>query len=312
MYGVGVFFVEIFMKKVLIWLSVVFLFSGCMSQSSPDSFSSLVEAELQHNVELRLGQTMTLKEVPGFSMVASKVLNDSRCPANVQCFTAGQVDVSLDLTYHNDVVKQTITNVYPRPLEYQDLMIRLLSVTPARESGRDIQPADYRFTFRISKKVQSATRPQIIEKPNFFGVIFPVGEPYLFQNVYKERWEPTESDVVKAETVLSQCLQGELDRRRELIFQKKGFFYPGEEENLERILATLPEYRRQYFGLINEYTGEKSVLVNAMHQSVLISPEAEKWMDSYIEAKGGGANFFRVEVFQDRALCGRFSINASK
>jgi hypothetical protein len=99
---------------------------------------------------LAIGQSAT---VNGISLTLQKVLEDSRCPVDVQCIQVGtvRVDVSID-SYNAD-----LTFVLNQPQVVRNMVIMLTSVTPAKHSKVTIQPSDYRFTFTFVPLV--ATTP---------------------------------------------------------------------------------------------------------------------------------------------------------
>ncbi len=78
-----------------------------------------------------------------------KVVEDSRCPANARCIWAGTVKIeALWVRAGGD---RTIELELGKPVPIADGILELTAVTPLRWAGKDreIQPKDYRFSFRF-------------------------------------------------------------------------------------------------------------------------------------------------------------------
>jgi hypothetical protein len=79
-----------------------------------------------------------------------QVLEDSRCPHDVQCIQAGTVRVRVQLTSGLGTSMQTFT--LNQPITTEAETITLVSVDPQKESTVTITPKDYRFVFKIAKR----------------------------------------------------------------------------------------------------------------------------------------------------------------
>ena len=73
----------------------------------------------------------------------TQVLEDSRCPIDVQCIQAGTVRVETTLSTGAQQVFKLNT-----PVTIGDQTITLIAVRPEKESKKTIKPTDYIFTFR--------------------------------------------------------------------------------------------------------------------------------------------------------------------
>lgn len=92
----------------------------------------------------RLGQRVT---VGGPRVTPLKVLEDSRCPVNVQCVWAGQVRLSVRIaTGRGASVQEIVSN---KPLPVADGTLTLVEVRPARRTDALFHPSQYRFGFRF-------------------------------------------------------------------------------------------------------------------------------------------------------------------
>ncbi len=93
----------------------------------------------------RLGERVT---VDGPQVTPMEVLEDSRCPIDVQCVWAGRV--RLRVTVHlgsGDTERELISGI---PVDVADGKLELVEVRPAPNSGAVILPPEYRFGLRFS------------------------------------------------------------------------------------------------------------------------------------------------------------------
>jgi hypothetical protein len=86
-------------------------------------------------------------QVDGPAVTPVEVLEDSRCPADVQCVWAGRLRVRT--TIHLGAGDQTRELVLGEPVQVGDGRLELVEASPAPTAGGAIAPADYRFTFRF-------------------------------------------------------------------------------------------------------------------------------------------------------------------
>lgn len=97
-------------------------------------------------------QTTIGQQVIGFNakITPLAVVEDSRCPIDVQCIQAGTVRVSATLVSGGTSTEQIF--VLNTPVTTKTEKITLINVTPEKESKKTIAPTDYRFTFTIVKR----------------------------------------------------------------------------------------------------------------------------------------------------------------
>ena len=74
-----------------------------------------------------------------------RVLEDSRCPANVQCVWAGRLVVRSDVT--GGSWQRTLDLELGKPQQVADGMLTIVDARPAKQAGAEIDPRAYRFTF---------------------------------------------------------------------------------------------------------------------------------------------------------------------
>lgn len=95
-------------------------------------------------VTARLGQKVTLNGVTG---TVTEVLEDSRCPSDVQCIQAGTVRIKVNMTY--GALSQNATLTLNQPLTMSGRSITLTDVKPYPVSGTPIASSDYVFTLLV-------------------------------------------------------------------------------------------------------------------------------------------------------------------
>lgn len=86
----------------------------------------------------------------GEGITVLSVIEDSRCPTDVQCIQAGSVRVSAKVESGSGIATQTFT--LNQPITTESEVITLVSVLPEKKSTITIKPTDYKFTFRFDKR----------------------------------------------------------------------------------------------------------------------------------------------------------------
>ena len=97
-------------------------------------------------IRTTIGQRMTAIHV---TITPRKIVDDSRCPSDVQCIWAGTAHVKTTVTTpagSSDVVFELA-----HPEIVGDYRITLSELTPASHSGEVIQDSSYRFVFTVEK-----------------------------------------------------------------------------------------------------------------------------------------------------------------
>ncbi|HEV8677526.1 MAG TPA: hypothetical protein VN701_01710 [Candidatus Paceibacterota bacterium] len=101
------------------------------------------------NATLKTSLTQTATGA-GLSITPLEVLEDSRCPAGVECIQAGTVRVSAQVAGPAGTAAQTFALNEPEEVGAQT--VTLIQVAPLKTEGQQINQADYRFTFVVSKR----------------------------------------------------------------------------------------------------------------------------------------------------------------
>ena len=78
-----------------------------------------------------------------------EVLEDSRCPVDVQCVWAGTVRLRAQFVDATGETEQVCTLDTPIMIEAHE--VELVKVWPEPQAGKAIAPSEYRFEFRVTK-----------------------------------------------------------------------------------------------------------------------------------------------------------------
>ena len=79
-----------------------------------------------------------------------ELLEDSRCPASVQCIWAGQVRLLVEVTRSDGAHQQReLTLGKPQNIDWG--LLTLADVQPAKVTPGTTDPRQYRFTFRFER-----------------------------------------------------------------------------------------------------------------------------------------------------------------
>ena len=100
-------------------------------------------------VTIGVGQ---IGRVLGLDIFFGSVVQDSRCPTDVQCIWAGAVQVNVLLStglYHTNTFD--VSSDKP-PQEFEGYKVSIVDVLPPPHSKKDIKLTDYRVTFHVDKK----------------------------------------------------------------------------------------------------------------------------------------------------------------
>ena len=124
------------MKPWTPYLLATATLAGCVTYTANSSPDGLVMA--------RIGQTVS---VDGPRVTPLAVLEDSRCPVDVDCAWAGQVRLSVRVQLGSS--SQTRELTLGKPVPVADGTLELAQALPTRNSKAAIPPGDYRFAFRF-------------------------------------------------------------------------------------------------------------------------------------------------------------------
>jgi hypothetical protein len=99
---------------------------------------------------IKLGETA---RIAGVKINPSEIIEDSRCPKDVQCIQAGTVRVGTVVTPRQgaDTDSTPVTFQLGVPMTVGLDQVTLIEVLPAPAAGTTINPNDYVFTFTVVK-----------------------------------------------------------------------------------------------------------------------------------------------------------------
>lgn len=122
--------------KYLLSVFVLFALSACATVPA--------QHRVQHEGTAALGQATY---VDGPIVTPLEVIEDSRCPENARCVWAGRVVLKVRVAGGSGATERNLILREPMPL--LDGRLTLISVTPEKNTGRTLNPRDYRFGFEF-------------------------------------------------------------------------------------------------------------------------------------------------------------------
>jgi hypothetical protein len=141
------------MKRIAILLLMLILLPtiGCAVKADSDE----IIADLGQQVELKIGQTISIKGEP-IKVKFIEVVNDSRCAEGATCIWQGIVYCAVEITYLGSVQCETLTQPDFSQASssdfFKDYSITF-SVLPYPKLGIEIKPSEYRLQLMIIKKM---------------------------------------------------------------------------------------------------------------------------------------------------------------
>lgn len=95
---------------------------------------------------LSVGET---KEILGAIVTLESIIQDSRCPLDVQCIQKGTVDVKITLRFPLETKATELS--LDKPIRFGDYTITITDVTPTKNSKKETKPSDYKVTLLVVK-----------------------------------------------------------------------------------------------------------------------------------------------------------------
>lgn len=86
----------------------------------------------------------------GLMITPVEVVSDSRCPSDVQCIWAGEIEVKTTLATFVAHGEHNM-KIGGEPQVFGDYTVRLIDASPAPVSTKPIAPAEYRLTYEVVK-----------------------------------------------------------------------------------------------------------------------------------------------------------------
>jgi len=133
------------MKKYLLLLMALLMVS-CLDflSNSPDDEKEEVILN-QTTYELRVGETIKTQNLGEVNLV--DVLEDSRCPIDVECVWEGNLKISLEI---DEVKYELNTALEPKEKEVKGKKVSIYQVTPDAISTKEIKKDEYIITIMVN------------------------------------------------------------------------------------------------------------------------------------------------------------------
>lgn len=108
------------------------------------AYNKVIEEPMVGRVEV--GKTVFIN---GVRITLNRVVQDSRCPIDVQCIQAGAI--TANVTFWSDTDSETRNMASDEvPLAFDSYRISIINIAPPRMSGREVDPKSYVLTFKVT------------------------------------------------------------------------------------------------------------------------------------------------------------------
>jgi hypothetical protein len=125
--------------------------AGCStSVGTTESVSPrTLAAEVGRDITLAPGDVARV--AGGFAVRFDRIAEDSRCPEDVVCVTAGDAIAEVRRVGEGGVARVSVLGTFetPRHVDLGGYVVEVIDLTPSPNSTRSIDPADYRLTLVI-------------------------------------------------------------------------------------------------------------------------------------------------------------------
>jgi hypothetical protein len=106
---------------------------------------------VNQQLTLAVGQAAAISDA-GITIRFVGVPNDSRCPGNAICITAGDATILIEVLPPDGGRSQyDLHTADMKPVKHRDVTIALLQLDPYPFIPRPIEPGDYRVTLRVAR-----------------------------------------------------------------------------------------------------------------------------------------------------------------
>ncbi len=122
-------------------------FQACPTVSTSTKSTKPTPSTTGSDITLKIEEK---KIVGDLSLTFSDILQDSRCPVDVQCIQAGSVNVSVTLSKDNNTQTMTLSSDKAF-LIFGGYSISIKNVLPIKKSTAMLTGGDYIITFHIEK-----------------------------------------------------------------------------------------------------------------------------------------------------------------
>jgi len=131
--------------------TLAFVFCAMALSGCDESNVAGPSVPLNQQFTVAVGQTATVADT-AITIRCLGVPNDSRCPGDATCITAGDATVSIEVLPPDAGRSQyALHTADMKPVMHSGLTIVLLQLDPYPFVSRPIQPGDYRATLRVTR-----------------------------------------------------------------------------------------------------------------------------------------------------------------
>lgn len=140
------------MRSLMVLAMIAGAAAACGSTGEPIEPGRTYQVQEGDTVELRVGESALLGSA-GATVTFTRVVTDSRCPADVTCVWAGDAHIQLDATGPTPeaMTLDLHSGVDPVEATFAGFRIRLVDVAPARRQADEVGPGDYSVRLAISR-----------------------------------------------------------------------------------------------------------------------------------------------------------------
>ncbi len=133
----------------LLLLGTCLTIFACSKDNDQENLS-----ELNQIFQLKTSETTTFAYLD-LAVTADRVVEDNRCPANVNCIVAGSVTVLFEFTLDGTSYPIQVTLDADKPqdaeTEVAGYTIRLVTVNPYPQNANEIAQEDYSFSLVVEQ-----------------------------------------------------------------------------------------------------------------------------------------------------------------
>lgn len=141
-------FKKIFMKKIIVLIVIIIAIFGAYKYMKPEASPDLIDNTPDENVSELKAKIDQAISAFGISLKPSEIVEDSRCPTDVQCIQAGRLRVKVEMGSSLGATSRIFE--IGQSEVYDGHKITLKNASPSsKESTVELKPSDYSFTFLI-------------------------------------------------------------------------------------------------------------------------------------------------------------------
>jgi len=140
-------FIAVLLFIITFWVAFILGFQFREISYQKNTQTPAVTELLSGDLVLKVGQN---KSLGNFNITLDGILSDSRCPVDVQCIWAGNVNSKITLSYNGQILTREISSDQG-PIDFEGFKISIKSVSPEINSKNQIKSEDYILVFHIEK-----------------------------------------------------------------------------------------------------------------------------------------------------------------